>query len=439
MNIKTFVSKITKYRRSLLWSIIGALVINFLCVLQDNWESNILDDIDLFAKMLHYGKAPQYDMSDVLLLDVAHDKAVVENKTVIAGLHCKDAITDREILFDFLKKAENVNYKSIFIDVIFDKRLKTSVDDSLIAQIRKMNNSPQKVFITKPQNKKRYVFDDRFNDWAVTNYYPISELYSNFTRYVFLKEDTHSAALAIYNSTHSPKIEPTHLFTLGKKDSDHPVSLYWYNCHFFKNNPTVKISKGRRRNDYLGPSFLSDEEYNDDSRIKEMESKIIIVGDFVNDLHSTYAGELPGAYLTYIAYKELENGNYIIGWNFFIWMTILYTSILFLIVNDGLLCRIIKKGGRWASSVIKRYKIPSISKYFSTSFFSKPLSLIQAFVKVSGSLVINFIGYSFILSVIAIWLYKDGIVYSTIIPAGVFSVVKFVKSIYKSIQQNKEL
>lgn len=436
MSIKTFFSKISKYRRSLLWSIFGALVINFACILQDNWESNILDDIDLFAKLLHYGKAPQYDMSDVLLLDVAHDKTVAKSDSVIVGLHCQDAITDRGILLQCLQKAENINYKCIFIDVIFDKRLKTCVDDSLIAQIRKMNDSPRKVFITKPQ-EHRFVFDDRLNDWAVTNHYPISDLYSNFTRYVFLKEDVHSAALAIYNSIHSPKIEPIHLFTLGK-DSHHPVSLYWYDSHFFKNAPTVRISKGRERDTFLGPSFLSDEEYDDDERKKAMEGKIIIVGDFVNDKHSTYAGEKPGAYLTYFAYNELENGNYIIGWKFLIWMTILYSSILFFIVNDGMLCRIINKGGRWINSTLKRYNIPSFPHFFPTSLFKKPLSLIRVFAKVSGSLIINFIGYSFILSIIAIWLYQDGIVYSTIIPAGVFSIVKFIKSLYKSIQYNKE-
>ena len=89
--------------------------------------------------------------------------------------------------------------------------------------------------------------------------------------------------------------------------------------------------KGHQNYYDLGPVLL---DMNDEEDwIYDTKDKIVVVGDFVSDLHDTYIGLQPGPYLIYLAYKELTTGKHLVSWPFICFMIIIYWLISMSILN----------------------------------------------------------------------------------------------------------
>ena len=67
---------------------------------------------------------------------------------------------------------------------------------------------------------------------------------------------------------------------------------------------------------------------NEEELIKDMKGKIIVVGDFNEDLHDTYMGMQPGPYLTYTAYKYLAKGGNKLSIGVLAFMTLVFVLIV---------------------------------------------------------------------------------------------------------------
>ncbi len=79
----------------------------------------------------------------------------------------------------------------------------------------------------------------------------------------------------------------------------------------------------------LGSYLLA---YNTAEELQNMvKDKIVIIGDFEEDIHQTYVGEVPGSMLSFLAYKELHKGNHLVGWRelliFFIFSAFIYIRL----------------------------------------------------------------------------------------------------------------
>ena len=138
----------------------------------------------------------------------------------------------------------------------------------------------------------------------------------------------------------------------------------------------------------------------------DTKDKIIIVGDFVNDLHDTYTGLQPGPYLVYLAYKELAVGKHFVSWLFICFMIFVYMIISMFILNRKTL---------W--------------------------SFIPLFNRVNSKFVhfvLNLIGYSTVLVAISIILFICfRTVYNIFFPSLFFSLITLIIS-YKSQKKWKK-
>lgn len=288
------------------------------------WDS--LDKYCWLEYILRNTVPEKTNRNDVFFINVSYDRQVVDYNYSNGNLHGTIDITNRKTLLDFLKIAERTNtYKYIFFDIRFEKGINTKVDSELFAQIKKMRDISFSHHSDLEDNDKAIASKAAVNDYFTT----ITS--TNFTRYQFLQNGLQSAPLRIYTATD----------TINNKPIVKWGPFYFCGYKLCYNSPFMRIPEdfwkdhevdGHQNYFDLGPLLMTT--YEDEDWRIEMKDKIVIVGDFVNDLHDTYAGMQPGSYLVYLAYKELCNGKHFIPWFFVIVMFIVYMLISLFIVNN---------------------------------------------------------------------------------------------------------
>lgn len=298
ISINIISSKISK--KEIITSLGFAFIISFLCYLLNNcpypyWDS--LNKICWIDYAIHKLIPKELDRSDVFFINVSYDKQVVDYIYSNGNLNGQIDITNRETLLKFLHIAEKTNtYKYIFFDIRFEKNVNTEVDSALFSQIKKMRDIAYSTHSDIVDNDKAILSKAAINDYFTT----ITS--TNFTRYQFLQNDKQSAPLRIYNAVDS----------LNNKSIERFGPFFFSDGKLCQNSPFMTIPEdfwhGHEINGHqnyydLGPLLLNF--YDEEDWKLAMKDKIVIVGDFVDDLHDTYVGLQPGPYLIYLAYKEL--------------------------------------------------------------------------------------------------------------------------------------
>lgn len=387
--IKTNLSRIKRQRQNIILSFIIAIAISFVCYLMNNCPYPYWDSLEKFCWMEYIISNTideKFDRSDAFFVNVSYDRDVVEYKYSNGNLTGHIDITNRETLLRFLRHVERTDYKYIFLDIRFEKGIETSYDSALFAQISKMRDISFSAHSDLQTNEKADTLKAAINDYYTT----ITS--TNFTRYQFLQNGDISAPLRIYlavDSTHKPikKFGP-----------------FYFSDGLCYNSPFMRIPedfykghdyKGNQNYYDLGPVLLEMNE--EDDWYYDTKDKIIIVGDYINDLHDTYRGLQPGPYLVYLAYKELVDGKHRVSWLFVCFMITIYMIISLFIINRKSLWSYIP--------ILKKAK--------------------NKFVM----FVLDLIGYSAVLVMITIVLYLCfRTTYNIFFPSFVFSILSLVIS-----------
>lgn len=396
-HISIFFALIKRQRYKILYSLVISLVINFVCYLINNCPYPYWDEINKISNLEYLIRnisSPKIDVDDVLFINVGYDKQIADYIFDNGNSKGKIAVTDRAKLIKFLKIAEKANYKYIFLDIRFEKGVYTPLDSILAFQINKMQNLSYSNHSDIISNS---IFDE---NKAVINDYFTTITSTNFTRYQFLQNGKESVPLRIYLATHpnSGTIEKHGIF---------------YTCdgYLCQNSPLMNIPEnfenifegtGNPNYVHLGPDiFDPEEEITDEDIQSALDGKIVIIGDFVSDIHDTYTGPQPGSYLVYLAYKELDNGKHIIPCVYIVLMFLFYFLISIFILNKKSIWNLIP--------YIKRNKSNTLR------------------------FVLSFTGYGTVISLITILMYLMFRVTNNIfIPTVVFSILSILISNKKS-------
>lgn len=256
----------------------------------------------------------------MLFINVCYDKQLVEyeeNGMPVGNI----VITDRDKLLQLLTLAKEANnYRYIFLDVLFDEGIVSPADSALFQTISSMDR------IIIPEHKGIKLIDSTLYAKAGCADYSVTWKHLTFAHYQFLRDIGPSVALKMY-------ADRKHLSDNGIKP--HWGGL-WYTdngqlCH---NGATLFMdiringslideeSQERERNYiYLGADLL---DLDSIMPVKEqIDDKILVIGDFKNDVHVTYLGAQPGTVICMNAFLTLMEGKHLVNW----W----YTLILFLI------------------------------------------------------------------------------------------------------------
>lgn len=279
--------------------------------------------INDFGKFL--GLQQGHVPDSILFINVCYDKTLIpyEEQGMPVG---NTVITDREKLLSLLTEAKKANnYRYIFMDVCFEEGLETETDSALFHTIASMDR------IVIPEHKGVPLADKILYTKTANADYAVTWQQLTFAHYQFLHDDSiPSVALRIYadrNHREGNAITP-HWGGLWYSDNGR---LCQNGATLFMNiriNGSLLDAEGQeleRNYIYLGADLL---DLNEVIPIKEqIKDKILVIGDFKGDVHTTYAGPQPGSSLCINAYLMLMEGKHFVNWpNIFI-MFIIYTSI----------------------------------------------------------------------------------------------------------------
>lgn len=261
----------------------------------------------------------------ILFVNVCYDKELVpyEEEGMPVGT---TAITNREKLLQLLTIAKKANnYRYIFLDVIFEDGTVTPFDSALFHTIASMDR------IVIPEHKDTKLADKMLYTKSANADYATTWKQLTFAHYQFLHDDSiPSVALRMY-------ADRNHLE--GNAITPHWGGL-WYTdrgrlCHngatLFMNvvvNGSLLDEEGhvRERNYiYLGADLLDmNEVVPVEDQIKD---KVLVIGDFNTDMHTTYVGPQPGSAACLNAYIMLMQDKHIVNWLTIFLLFIVYTTV----------------------------------------------------------------------------------------------------------------
>lgn len=323
---------LTKYRVEL-FSFVLALFMSLSGVLIGNCPYPFWDKIewlciaenlvrDTFGRSMNNG--------DAYFVNVGFDKQLVDVPLTSTDSG-RSVITDRKVLLDFLTIAERADYKYIMLDVRFEKGYNTEFDEALYSKIAKMRD-----VVCANHAIDFEIADSQLIPKSAYNDYYTTIFSSNFTRYQYLQGDCPSIALRMYQDLDGKTIMRKGLFYFND-------GTLCENCPFLPIKGAVEVQSGDgSAADYynLGPFLMTLPE---SQLIEDMKDKIVVIGDFKDDVHDTYMGMLPGPYLTFIAYQYLAQGGNKVSIVALVLMTILFYFIVWTKLEGGLWLPCVRK------------------------------------------------------------------------------------------------
>lgn len=337
---------------------------------------------------------------DVLLIDVAYDKQLVDY--YIDGFPVGQyVITNRQKLLDFLMKAKHANnYKYIMLDVIFEKGIESPEDSALFSLIASMNR------IVIPMHEDALLQDSCLYSKAANADYRVTWEESNFARYQFIHDGKESIPLRMYKELNNGYIHKWGPLFFSKGWLCRNGIALKMPIHLGEYQEEGKLKQYSRL--YLGADLLAM-----DSIVpigQEIKDKIVVVGDFKDDVHDTYLGCLPGSIICLNAYYALSQGDHILLGQyggtlvFYLIIILLYIGLAMAILNGYTLSSITNKP--WLQVLLSLFSTNTLFWFIAIVAYLSPLD----------------------------------IVYNVWIPIGMFSLLDFFTNIYsnyKSIQDEK--
>lgn len=343
-------------RKAIVWSLINAIVLFLLCYFIDNSPYSFVGDATVGQHIeqlkLYFQKPNDTIPSDLLLINVAYDRQLVDINDEFGFPKGNIDITDRSKLLELLKHLKESQYKYIILDVVFSEEYETSEDSTLFSLIASMPN------IVIPKSQDIILADSHLIDKARYSDYSIHIAENNFVKYEFIKNNENTLPYKVYIDLYRDSIhawEPFYFFN-GKLANKsvvlrHPIKL-WNKYKEITNNSQIAESKYYN----LGSDII---DINLDLE-KFAYNKIVIIGDFTEkDIHDTYLGKISGPIININAFYALKNDDLSIPYWYIIFILILYMTISFCIIKRFSISRHILWIGKVKSKVI-RYLSASI-------------------------------------------------------------------------------
>lgn len=320
--------KFTPLIKRLCISMAVAVVILVADYLIGNFIYTLFDDSITLALTEHFFPHDDTDDPDVFHIDASLDKQLApvldEYNDTIGYI----PITDRQKLYDFLSMARAADYRYMFMDIRFEQGTDTPIDSALFSLITSM---PRLVISTHADDNYTIADSSLLQKAAYADYK--STLFSGFTKYEYIQHGQESVPLRMYR-----ELDGGNIAQHGLIYSSH--GSLCNNAQFITFTDDDKTStKLNDDSTYIAPPIkyrrLGAEIlafYTPDEIAKLISGKIVIIGDYQNDIHTTYVGPAPGPVINYQAYRTLHDGNHTIKWWRTILLFLIYTTIAYLTI-----------------------------------------------------------------------------------------------------------
>ncbi|EAY28116.1 hypothetical protein M23134_02226 [Microscilla marina ATCC 23134] len=256
---------------------------------------------------------------DLMFIDVAYDKQMIEKLDTNGFPIGKQAITDRKKLAKFFKvlNRKPSNQKFVICDIFFADPATVdecagdtaSADVALRAELAKMKNIVLSYHFKEDKDSLDLpIFrapPRGIADYATTN--------NTFLKFNLLYRDSiKSSPLVMYETLHKQSLKKGKWFywLSGKR------ILKSFIVDFKVRNYDLFVSKNRYKVDNLDALLTLD----DEDILAHVKDRIIVVGDFQSDKHETIYGETVGPLILLNTYLGLLNGDNVVTPMFLIFL-----------------------------------------------------------------------------------------------------------------------
>lgn len=339
----------------------------------------------------------------ICLVNVAYDKILVDYQARLFSENLasptlpvgKITTTDRQKLLKFLGIADSLkNYRYILLDVRFENDIESdSISKELFALIGRMDN------IVYAIHENTQAADEVPLAKAAYGDYHTTFLVTDVVKYPLLKKNNLEATnipsipAKMYSDLQHQNFKTSGLITISGNKlcrrsiyPTFPVRV----TSWAKQSTESKLPVLQYHN--LGEDLL--QVPNNHQVICDMiENRIVVVGDFIDDIHDTYIGPQPGALINLNAYISLCRDEHVVHFGGTFAQFFLYFFITWLIIKQ--------------KTFIDFFPIlykPSLNFWRS---------------------VLSFIGYSFILTIVASLIYiMFGSIFSIALPSLYFTILQ---------------
>lgn len=309
------------------WIAVGAAIVMLLTVWMADRIDMVADDGDTGMKYIRIAQlvAGMHDEpipSDILAINIGYDRQLTEICDEYGMPMGKIDVTDRDALRRFCEAVKGAAYKSVVLDVFFDKKIPAEGDSALFDAINALDRLVIPLHADGSLNPGIDIGKGASGDYTVTYEQ------SNFVKYPFFGvSGIPSMALAAYR--HEVKPDNGEKSNFGKSvfvQSSPILSL-----------PIVPAGPYGEDNEKTWYNLTADilDCYTPSEIAKLVKGKHVVVGDYTTaDFHETYVGTLPGPLLHINALVALQRNQ----------TTVKPLSVLFLFVGYFLICRFIASG-----------------------------------------------------------------------------------------------
>jgi hypothetical protein len=272
----------------------------------------MMNKVEIFV-----GGRGDFDEKKYFFINTAYDPVLTETENEYGEVG-KIVVTDREKLGKFFEKmAEHGNrHQYILCDILFD--LNTNQDSLFAKSIAKV----KKIIVPAEYNKEeKRLVPPLFNvNYAQADYITYEGIVSK---------------IRIYDSESKSKTLPLKMFEecnnltikknlLGLYYNGNYIARTIYPRYFYDR---VKMQKNEMS---LG-SLVNLMEGNDTLFYKDvLQGKILIIGNFTNETHSTFIGPLPGSLILFNTYLTLEAGYHLISLGWFVFALLSFATLCYL-------------------------------------------------------------------------------------------------------------
>lgn len=401
------VDKITK---KYIWlSIVISIILVLVCYFFDNIAYPIKLDVKKYSILEHrLGEkaSAEDDCEDAVFVNVSFDKMFIVDTSEVPDTNRKSVITDRGKLLEFLKKVENLNYRYLFIDLRFEENDRSEYDSALVEQLLKMRDVSIAKHWDVESGKPYPMIDKRLE--SIGDYCDFDESKSSagFCKYQYLQNGDNSIALKMYYKATGRTISKYGPFYFdGASLCRNAQFIVIHKSMASEWQPDLKFNYH-----HMGLELLSDS--NCWNRFCDAVSgNFLIVGNMKEDMHDTYVGKQPGAYLHWLGFKSLLNKNHLVHCMHLLLLGFIFFAITFVILRGGLL---------------------SLSEHFKALLWVEQRPLIHFFI--------SLFGYGILLTFISVisYLAWDTAV-SIFIPSTVFALLNNCVKFNKMRNKNQEM
>ncbi|MBQ8283137.1 MAG: CHASE2 domain-containing protein [Paraprevotella sp.] len=363
-----------------------------------------------FSKEALFPSAPSNITDSVIMIDTYYDQQfVMEYETgpyrLPKGLV---PVADRGKLKRCLEYLKNQgDYKYIILDIFFDKEVCMESDSALYQLIASMPN----LILAKPQEHE--LADKCLETKAWNAQYSQAYWEGDFVKYPFLIDNNKSLPLRMYEEMTGRTIQKKGIAYFDKGLSRNSIILTYENIDLDK-----RVYLGGMV-DYPIEEVLDDYDVTD---------KYIIIGNYEDDLHTTYYGDIPGALINFYAYLALLHGHHRITISIFLFLLFVFALPIYL-----KLTRYESIKSVYSKVVMNIFKYPILKRVGYFSFIGTFIRNILSY------LISPLLGYPLYLTFICWFTYiAFGEAYDILITTTLFYLMDIIIRCYQESRIKKE-